>query len=295
MRTNAVPFLLAPAEAVRFTVPWKLRTPSGSAPLADDVPAWDYQTTLMLSAVVEIDTDVVRAACHLGARAELQLIVLATSTNTKMRGPVAIRPAPNGPVRLEAELVGHELGGRLLLDTMLVVSAIDGVDALSPTTVGSILWRHRKSAWLEGESARFPTEVADLGAAPFFTPAALWFLDIRSDDLDSAALGAIRLVLSDRHPVVARLLAGNQSPETAATMSVLHWDVARQLVSVALDSDEFVERDGVFDDESFGSTLAGVLTSYWPGETPRSLRQLRRTDPSRFERELQDRSGLLHD
>jgi hypothetical protein len=295
MRTYAAPFPVAPPDAVRFTVPWELDTPAGSAPLTDDIPVWDYQARLAVSAEVIVDTRVVRDACHLGEKSALHLVVLATSSTTRMRGPVVICPVSVGPVRLEAELVGQELGGRLGLDTLLVVSTIDAVDALSPKMAGSILWRHRKRTWLEGESSRFPTEVADLGAAPFFTPGALWFLDIRSEDLDSAALGAVRLVLNDKHPAVARLLAGDQSEQTAATMSALRWDVARQLVSVALDSDEFVERDGVFDDETFGSILAGVLTMYWPGETASSLRQLRRTDPSTLERQLQDRSGLLSD
>lgn len=99
--------------------------------------------------------------------------------------------------------------------------------------------------------------------------------------------------LNERHPAVDRLLAGDASSEAKATLSTLRWDIARQLVAAALDSDEFIERDGLFEDETLGSMLAGVIAIHWPGESPRALRQLRRTEPTRFERELQDRAGLL--
>lgn len=293
MRTSAPPFPAAPPDAVRFAVPWQLHTATGPAPLADEVPAWDYQATIALSSVVEVDGDAVREGCHLGARSELRIVVTAGSSATRMRGPVAVMPVQGAPVELDVELRGHELGGRLLLDTLLVVTGVERTDALSPRAGGSILWRYRKTSWLEGESSRFPTEVADLGAAPHFTPRALWYVDVRSDDLDSAALGSLRLVLNENHPVVARMLAGDTSPETAATLSALRWDVSRQLILAALDSDEFVERDGAHDEESLGAMLAGILTLHWPGESARTLRQLQRSEPARFERELQDRTGLL--
>lgn len=118
---------------------------------------------------------------------------------------------------------------------------------------------------------------------------------MRTEDLDSAALGSVRLVLNESHPAVARMLAGDASPEANATLSALRWDVARYLILNALDSDEFVARGGVFEEETLGAMLAGILTLHWPGESPRALRQLRRTEPARFERELQDRAGLLRD
>ena len=295
MRTSAAPFPMAPFEAVRFNVPWQMHTTGGPAPLDDDVPAWDYLASLDLSAVLEVDIDAVYTSCHLGENSQLRVIVTAASSTTKMRGPVASIPVAAGPMPIDLRVVGHELGGRLALDTLLVAAHVDRIDVLSPRAAGSILWRHRKTAWLEGESARFPTEVADLGAAPYFTPGALWYVDVRTDDLDSAALGSVRLVLNESHAAVARTLAGDVSPETNATLSALKWDVARQLILSALDSDEFVERGGVFEDETLGAMLAGVLTLHWPGESPLALRQLRRTEPARFERELQDRAGLLRD
>lgn len=295
MRTVAAPFPMAPTDALRFTVPWQLHTPAGPTTLADDVPAWDYLASLALSAVVEIDADAVREACHLGERSQLRVVVTASSSTTKMRGPIANLPVTAGPMPIDVQTVGHELGGRLALDTLLVAADVERTDALSPRAAGSILWRHRKTTWLEGESARFPTEVANLGAPPYFTPGALWYVDVRTDDLETAALGSVRLVLNESHPAVTRMLAGDTSPEAHATLSALRWDVARQLILNALDSDEFVERGGVFEDDTLGAMLAGILTLHWPGESPAALRQLRRTEPGRFERELQDRAGLLGD
>lgn len=295
MRTSAAPFPIAPPDAVWFNVPWQMHTTGGPAPLGDDVPAWDYLASLELSAVLEVDIDAVCASCHLGENSQLRVVVTAASSTTRMRGPVASIAVVAGPMPIDLRFVGHELGGRLALETLLVAASVDRTDALSPRAAGSILWRHRKTTWLEGESARFPTEVADLGAAPYFTPGALWYVDVRTDNLDDAALAGVRLVLNEGHAAVARMLAGDASPETNVTLSALKWDVARQLILSALDSDEFVERGGVFEEETLGAMLAGVLTLYWPGESPAALRQLRRTEAARFERELQDRAGLFGD
>lgn len=293
MRTSAVPYPTAPSDAVRFVVPWQVRTPSGALPLSDDFPGWDYQAVIDISARVEVDLDEVRTACHLGSGTRLQLVVSASSTSTKVRGLVAVVPVSTPSVSLDATMQGHELGGKLVVDTLLVATNIERSDALSPRLAGSILWRSRKTSWLEGEGSRFPTEVADLGAAPFLTPGALWFVDVRLDDLDASALGSVRLVLNESHPAVARLLAGDSAPETTAMMSALQWDVARQLVLRALECDEFVERSDGFEEDTLGAMLLNVLSIHWPGESPRSLRQLSRTEPSRFERELQDRAGLF--
>lgn len=295
MRTNAAPFPLAPADAARFSIAWQLHTPAGPVALADDVPSWDYLATIDLSAVLEVDSDAVREACHLGQKSKLRVVVIAASSTTKMRGPVANIPVVAGQMPIDLHVLGHELGGRLTLDTLLVAAEVERTDSLSPRAAGSILWRHRTTTWLEGESARFPTEVASLAESPYFAPGALWYVDVRSDDLEAAALGSVRLVLNESHPAVGRLLAGDESPETNTTLSVLRWDVARQLILTALDSDEFVERDGLFEEDTLGALLGGILALHWPGESPRAVRQLRRTEPARFERELQDRAGLLRD
>lgn len=293
MRASSAPFPIAPENAVHFLVPWQLRMPSGPTPLTDEVAAWDYQATLALSAVVQVDTDTVKEICHVGEGSRLRILVVASSSTTKIRGLVASAPVTTAPVHLDIELHGHELGGRLLLDTILAGDQMISADELSPHAKGSILWRHRKTTWLEGEGSRFPTETADFGSAPFFTPGALWFVDIRTDDLDAAALGSVRLVLNEAHPLVARLLAGDATAEVEAIMDFLRWDVARQLVLAALNSEEFIERDGRFGEETFGAMLAGVIEQNWPGESPRALRQVLHSDPGRLERELQDRAGLL--
>ena len=294
MRTRAAPFSEAPPAAVRFPVPWVVRTPSGDEPLGEDVRGWDFQSILHLGAVVAVDVTTVRSACHLGPGTHLVLVVTAASSNTKMRGPVARRIVEDGAdMSLDVLLHGHELGGRLILDTLLVATSIDRADLLSPTVEASILWRHRKASWLEGDASRFPTEVADLSGPPFFAPRALWFLDLHPEDLDAAAMGAVRLVLNEGHPVVARILAGDSSPESAAAIGTLRWDITRQLVSVALTNEEFMERAGLFEEGTLGFMLAALISSHWPGESVGALRQRLFSERARFERELQDRSGLF--
>ncbi|MER3405108.1 MAG: hypothetical protein C4289_08055, partial [Chloroflexota bacterium] len=75
-----------------------------------------------------------------------------------------------------------------------------------------------RSVFLEGDAARFPTEVCDFSALS--TPDALWYLEVDQPlDIDAAFLGSVRLILNSSHPVVRKMLADPSVPE----LTVLRW------------------------------------------------------------------------
>lgn len=296
MRLAVRPFAVAADDSVRFTTSWHDVTGDDAELLGESIKDWDHLTVLRFRADLEVDTASVRRSAHLGAGAGLMVAVSAGSSSTRMRGPVwtaAVTSTRRERLQIEFEVAGGELGGRLDLITQLVVTEPDPVDELGARHRGAIIWRDRHSVLLEGDAAQFPTETADLSAAPYNMPRAAWLLELFTDDLDVAAAAAVRLVVNDAHPVMRKVLDGDASAEAVLALEAMRWDVARQLIETGLSAPEFVERDEAFEEDSFGWLLRSVIATHFPGESPRSLLALRNRERPRFEAALQDAARAL--
>jgi hypothetical protein len=296
MRLTVPPFAVASEDAMRFTTGWQtIRSGQGEA-LGDSIQDWDYMTVLSLQAEVEIDVSEVRRSAHIGKKCGLKVVVSAGSSATRMRGPIwsgQVTSPTWERLRIGAQVAGTELGGRLDLFTQLVVSNPDPVDHLGATARGTILWNNRRSVLLEGDGPQFPTEPGDLSNPPTTLPKAAWWLDIITDDLDVVAAAAVRLIVNQAHPVMRRVLDGDTSPVSVLAIDASRWDVARQLIEFALDSPEFEERFGTFEEDSLGRLLTNVMQMHFPGETPQTLRRMRAVRRAGFEAALQNSAGLF--
>ena len=296
MRLAVRPFAVASEDSVRFVTAWHEIRGERTELLGESIKDWDYLTVLTLHAELEVDVAAARRSAHLTANSGLAVVLSAASSATRLRGPVwaeNVSAPKKQHLRIEVDIAGSELGGRLDLITQLVVSRPEPLDELGPTHRGAIIWRHRHSVLLEGDAPQFPTEPADLSGPPYNLPRAAWLLEIASDDLDVPAAAAVRLVVNEAHPLMRRVLDGDASPEAVQALETVRWDVARQLVDAALALPEFIERDDAFEEDSFGWLLAGVLATHFPGESPRSVRTIRDTQRARYEAALQDAARIL--
>ena len=165
-----------------------------------------------------------------------------------------------------------------------MVLAADGAstDELAPRTAGSVLLvelRDRETKiTLEGESARFPTEVISFDELPIAEPDALWYLEYDPSDLEQSPLLALRLYVNSKHPAVERSLHPDDEIGELVR-STLHWDVARIMIDRALNNDDLIEQWDAFPEESLGQMLQELIQRSWPGETAESLRARRLADP----------------
>lgn len=296
MRLAVRTFAVASDDAIRFTAAWRVIRDDHAEALGDSIRDWDYMAVLPLQAELEVDVTEVRRSAHIGKNCALSVVVSAGSSATRMRGPIwsgQVWSMTRERLRIGVQIAGGELGGRLDLVTQLVVVSPDPIDELGATTRGTILWTHRHSVMLEGDGPQFPTEPGDLSRPPYRLPKAAWLLDIVTDDLDVAAAAAVRLIVNQTHPVMRHVLDGDTSPESVLALETSRWDVARQLIEFALDSAEFLERFGTFEEDSFGRLLTNVMTIHFPGETPDSLRTMRAANRPRFESSLQNAARIL--
>lgn len=294
MKRPVVPFLTPPETAVSHG-DWLLQVVDGDAPLPKEVPHWDYQTTLELAAPVSVDRRVVTEACHLDQESGLAVLVMAKSSHTNaeiLAARLDLPMADTFDLAVELQLDGHELGGRLTLSTLLVVTEPKPRDRLAPQHPGSIVWRTSHWTDLEGVGTQFPTDTIDFTAAGW-GPDAGWQFRIDLSDPDARFMAAARLTLNSGHPAIVRLLAGSKDAGTEQLLRTLNWDITRQMVYAGLDSDDVAGLDIDPDATSVAGVLRNLLGRIWPTVTTATLRQWRQTNPSRIETHLQHNAKLV--
>jgi len=294
MRVPVVPFLTPLDGAIRHGG-WKLALVDGEEELPRELPHWDYQTVLELAAPVLVDRRAVTTACQLEWDSGLSVIVLARSSHTKAEILAAELDVPLSDtfdIAIELQLDGRELGGRLTLETLLVSKTPKPLGPLAPRHPGSILWRCSHWTSLEGVGAQFPTETIDFTATGR-DPRAGWALHIDLGDPDALFMSSTRLILNSGHAAIGKMLRGEKDDGTRQLLRTLHWDVTRQMVHVALQSDEVAGLDTDPETVSVAGILRNLLASVWPLESVVTLQNWFHNEPNRIEVHLQDHCGLL--
>lgn len=294
MRRPIVPFRTPPLDAVSHGE-WLLKSPNGDVPLPKEVPHWDYQTVLELVAPVSVDRRTVTEACRLDFDSGLAVLVMARSNHTNVE-IVATRldlpMAERFDLAVEITLAGAALGGRLTLETLLVVTVPRPRDRLAPQHPGSIIWRSNSWTDLEGVGTQFPTDTLDFSSVGL-DPEAGWQFKIDLSDPDARFMSAARLTLNSGHAAIQRLLSGAKDEGTDQLLRTLHWDVTRQMVQAALEWDEVIGLEVDPETTTTAGVLRNLLGRIWPLDSPTTLQGWRKSDMARIEVHLQHHSRLL--
>lgn len=295
MKQTIAPFAVPSTDVVNHGG-WRLGTADGEISLPVDVEHWDYQTVLRLSAPVSVDR--ARALDEAGLSPDTDLAVLVTvrsdHTGCQRRvALVAVPPQARYDLAIEFELDGHDLGGRLDLDTLLVATAPVPARALAARRPASILWRARHRTHLEGQSSRFPTDSAEFALSRPSQADAGWVLQVDLTDPDASFMSSVRLTLNSGQPIVQDLLRGASDLRTAFLRRAINWDVTRQLALAALSSADVHDGPPDPDATSVAGVLRNILAAVWPHDEPTVLRRRLQDDPGSLEVHLQSQTRLF--
>jgi hypothetical protein len=294
VKLPVVPFLVPPESSINHGE-WLLRTAEGDVPLPREVPHWDYQTRLELLAPVSVDRRTVTEACELEWDSGLAVIVMARSnhTNAEMLATKLDLPMRDTfDLAVELQLDGIALGGRLFLESLLVVTESKPISRLAPQHPGSILWRSTRWTDLEGVGTQFPTDTLDFAEAGM-DPSAGWQFRLDVSDPDARFMSSARLTLNSSHPAIERLLSGAKDDGTEQLLRTLHWDITRQLVLTAIASDAVDGLEVDHEATSVAAVLRNLLARMWPSESTATLRHRLDNDPARIEVHVQQYARLL--
>lgn len=278
---------------------WLVTIRERTMPVPDLLDGWDYSTPIRLECQLNVDLDGVRSECALEADTTIIATAIFWASSTNRRQVGAMRKVDrSGEFAMEFEVDPTVVGGKLTLYRQLLLE--QGGSSGGPFTAtrpGSILWNedrgHRRTVLLEGDAARFPTEVLDFSAGPVAEPSAPWWLDRDFSDMDASPLASIRLYVNSSHPRIVSLLEDKEDEGTQLVRSVMAWDVGRAMIHGAIDTDEFVDGWGHFRPGTLGESLEQLVRRVWPTHDARALRGMRADDVGVFESRLQGRLDAL--
>lgn len=287
MAHRVLPYRIPSADVVSAG-DWLLEIDGEELALPEAYPHWDYQTTLRLRREFRVDRSRAIAESRLAPDTDLALAAVWTSSGSKLKGTVMRTIVPDsGSIEVRAELPGSNLGGVLLLDTVLVLARRRHGDdrPIAARRGGSVLWSDRAQIRLQGDAPQFPIAIVDF-AKTNYPEGAAWHLEIGK--LDAATMGSLLLLVNERHPVITEALqrAGNPRPQDKMALAMLRADVARTMVDHALHHPEF-DDESTYPDETIGATLQELFGRLFPGRSVTDVRLRAEQSPNMFASELQ--------
>jgi hypothetical protein len=236
------------------------------------VPDWHYLVDLTVEWPVDIDLHGLVKDCGLNMSAQIGAIMVWRSARTNLRGAGNVLRLSDGLNRLVLFLPGHYLGGAVTIEARVVLLE-PGADAaqLAPSRAGSLLWHQSHQVTLEGFGGRFPTIAVDFASEGLPGGAGgLWYLDAKGG-LGASVTEALRLFLNSSNPAVQAMLNDPRAEPSRQLLRVIRYDTSRQLLMLALRSDDFDDR-AEYVRGTLGDTLVTLLRIYFPG---RGIAQLR--------------------
>lgn len=297
-RVQARPYLVSEPERASILT-WTRFRGDESIPLTNSLDDWDPETNLHTAAELFLDRDGIWSDCQLPETASLAAVLTWSSPGTSIRGrgmavPVT-RNAEVDVLLLECKITGADLGRQLLLEVQIVLAEDGPTDnPMSASQMGSLIWSNARTILLEGQATRFPTQWVDFTTSPGLPDEAAWYLDWDDFDLESLALGSIRLLLNSNNATVQRAVAAANPGETELlVLDTIRFDVARTLITGALSNQDFVADPDQYEDESVGETLRRLLAVTFPGQNASALAEAALRNPSRFEATLKSSLRFL--
>jgi len=295
VEVSSLPFLIAEKTAVEAGA-WHHLDLNGDPVLTGDhVPGWDYQLDVEFLRQISVVTESFKGGCRLPSDAVLECCVIARSQPGRFQERVWQKRIPADGLHETIKFTsrGTELAGELTLLTQVVLAEdLSDSRPLVAHLAGSRLWEDSFVFRLEGSASRFPVEVVDFNQRlpRAASPDALWYFDFSLNDLEAPAAGELRIYLNSRHEGLVEA-AGRADPLLSSTLQI---EIARRLISAALDEPEFTAGSESFPDGTLGQAIARLFRVSFPHMSVTEVGDLRVSHPARFESMIQS-GAVLHD
>ena len=294
-QASSLPFLTAAETDVNAGEWHHLDLHGDPVRVGEHIPGWDYQLDVDFLRAISIDGVSFKEACRLPSDAVLKCCVIAQSRPGRFRERVWEKRIPPDGLHETIQFTsrGTELAGELTLLTQVVLAEeLPDSRPLVAHLAGSLLWEHSFACRLEGDASRFPVEVIDFEQRlpNIVSPDALWYFDFSLNDLEASATGELRIYLNSRHESLVEA-AGRADPLLSSTLQI---EIARRLISAALDEPEFTEVSESFPDGTLGQAIARLFTVSFPHMSVAEVGGLRVSHPARFESMIQSGAVLHH-
>lgn len=285
--TRLFPHRAAAPEAVAWGA-WQVSMNGGEPEAVPErLGGWDYLTEMTFLLQPSIRSEALRQSTGIERQSAMALIATADcqAANNRFITSVPLSDAADPDLVLQLQIPKGVVARRLHLSAYLVLGHENrAASAGVATKIGSRLAQSEKlTVVLEGEGARFPTEVVSfqaLGLEP-----GLWSLRVDTEGLEANFVGGVRLLINADHVEAAHSLS---SDTDSALYRTLQMDIARQVVGrVAQLHPSSADLGAEWDEGSLGATAQQMCSTLLRVDLA-SCERYFREEPARFERIIQD-------
>lgn len=280
-----------------IATPWTVSIDGREVSLEDGIRDWDPGVDLHCSRSISVDVATLRKVSGLGSGSSVRLLAGWHCDATRTREftselDLELEGEEEAEVHVSCDVAGRDVAISLSLECHLVlVRRSPDSEQTAAYDLGASLWADVQTVNLEGVAGRFPMEWIDFRGAAYPSQAA-WCLDWDPDRPEHSVLGGMRLYLNSSHAGLAQQL-DSEHVESSVLWQSIRIEVARQLISGGLLSDEFVERADQYDDGTVGATIRRLANVVFRGDSIEAARDLLFRDPGRFGAYVQDRLRYL--
>ncbi|GAB4523333.1 MAG: hypothetical protein OHK0046_36880 [Anaerolineae bacterium] len=263
----------------------------GMYPLGKTFPEWDPAVSVQAETRVTINVPAVFKDCRLNSDAVLRIAAIWESAGSGLKGKGSHQnihySSDSQVIQLSVDASGVQLAKEVELQALLILlEPGSNPQTFAPRLPGSTLFKDAYTVQLEGDGARFPTEVIDFTETQYPTNAG-WALEWNSTELDYSVLGDLRLYINARHHRVMQAVSST-SEDGFDIREAIRFDIARSLIYGALQNPQFVENPEQYEDGSVGAAVHNLLRAYFPQYTTKDL-QAQINQPQTFEPRLQEK------
>jgi hypothetical protein len=286
-RTRLYPHRRARPDAVIW-YDWWVEREGGRELLSLLLTGWDYAKDITVGISFELDPGAILESTGLASLEDLEVLVLGDCPDTQQRfsATAGLRNYRERlPIDIRLNLPSGQLAGSVQLSAHLVLARTvpprgDRVAHLRGSRMHS---SNPHTVKLEGDAGRFPTESVPfsevrLGNAP-------WTVLTVYEDLSTAFMGSVRLLINTEHPVGQLLLA---TPPDTRMERLIKADIIRLLVASAAGRALETNPESVQEEGSVAQVLE-TMSRLFLGRSLRSAARLYIEDPAEFDVLLHDR------
>lgn len=287
------------ADSLSVTAPQWLLTETGAV-LGDRLDGWVPSSTLVLSAVMEVDVPVFASSTGLSLQDEVTVLCSWQCTSTHLRDCVVYPPLKLGElprqVALSMTVPSGQLDSGVLLKATICLHRRTSTtsDPMVANQVGAILWQdHENGRHVSLGSGRFPLALVDFKNTGLGEAASAWRLMVDSRDIDAPFKRVVRLYINSLNGRIVRALGENaRGIESSLIRQLLQYDTEKELVMIGIREHAQVDLSQK-EDGTLAAVLHGLLQKRFPEQSANALASRMSDDPKGFETELQARLGFL--
>lgn len=269
----------------------------GMIPINDILVDWDPAVRINVTVPLSLDVSGLYSDCYLNSDATIRVSLVWYSADAGLKGLGQYQIVEFADeiqhLNLAVSIDGTTLSKSVELSVVVTLQDPGKMpQTFAPKLRGCVLLRDSKQIQLEGEGARFPTEVIDF-TTTHYPNGAGWALDWDPSDLEQSVLGDMRLYINANHARVKSAVSGENDQGSDIRESI-RYDVARILIFGALRNKRFVENPEQFEEGSVGRAIYNLISQYFPDYSMLELSDQIQY-PHNFEAKLQAKLKIYGD